>query len=277
MVGMRTLTAAAIVVALAGCASGTISQDRSALPGWTTQTQFADADRQVFVGIGTAASESEAKRRAQSDAQAQFIRAVGGIVVTSQRIVEAESSDDDGISRRSVSSERYTGSTSAALLHSTESEFAVIRGRESVTVYVRMSVPTHVLESAREEVKRRHEQSIARQIEARKLAQKSRSGDVNGSVYALAVEQASVRRKQGVTDIATERKAREKARHIAKLSVTEQVHGQTVKSVTSQSGSRFNSSYTASSGLVRSEIVAERVWWEGESAVAESYVLGWKN
>jgi len=28
---------------------------------------------------------------------------------------------------------------------------------------------------------------------------------------------------------------------------------------------------------VRSEVIAERIWWEGNTAVAESYVLGWKN
>lgn len=276
---LRSLAIATIVLAVTGCASGPVAHDRSELPAWTTKTQFVDAaaSRQVFVGIGQAATESEAKRRARSDAQAQYIRAVGGTVVTSQRILESGKSDSDGISHRSVSSERYTGSTSSALLHSTQSEYVTYREKESITVYVRMSVPTDVLRDAREEVKRSHEQAIMRKLEAYKLAKESRQGDVDGTVYAFVVGKSSSGRQSGMSSILVERTAREGARHDAKVSAAEQIHGLEVKSASVQSGSRSNWSYTTSSGAVRSEVIAERIWWEGNTAVAESYVLGWKN
>lgn len=279
MFALRSLAIATIVLAVTGCAPGPVTHDRSELPAWTTKNQFVDsaASRQVFVGIGQASTEPEAKRRARSDAQAQYIRAVGGTVVTSQRIQESGKSDSDGISHRSVSSERYTGSTSSALLHSTQSEYAVYRGGGSVTAYVRMSVPVDVLENAREEVKRSHEQAIMRKLEAYKLAKESRQGDVNGTVYAFIVEKSSSDPQPGMSMIAVERKAREHARHAAKILATEQIHGLSVKSAAVQAGSRSNWSYTTSSGSVRSEVIAERVWWEGSTAVAESYVLGWKN
>ncbi len=276
---LRSLAIATIVLSVTGCASGPVAHDRSELPTWTTKTQFVDAaaSRQVFVGIGQASTEPEAKRRARSDAQAQYIRAVGGTVVTSQRILESGKSDSDGISHRSVSSERYTGSTSSALLHSTQSEYVTYREKESITVYVRMSVPTDVLRDAREEVKRSHEQAIMRKLEAYKLAKESRQGDVDGTVYAFVVGKSSSDRQSGMSAIVVERTAREHARHDAKVSAAEQIHGLEVKSASVQSGSRTNWSYTTSSGAVRSEVIAERIWWEGNTAVAESYVLGWKN
>ncbi|PFG08858.1 hypothetical protein ATI45_1190 [Marinobacter sp. LV10MA510-1] len=279
MFALRSLAIATIVLAVTGCASGPVAQDRSGLPAWTTKTQFVDAaaSHQVFVGIGQASIEPEAKRRARSDAQAQYIRAVGGTVVTSQRIRESGKSDSDGISQRSVSSERYTGSTSSALLHSTQSEYVVYRDEGSITVYVRMSVPIDVLKDAREEVKRSHEQAIMRKLEAYKLAKESRQGDVDGTVYAFVVGKSSSDRQSGMSAISVERTARERARHDAKVSATEQIHGLNAKSATVQSGSRSNWSYTTSSGTVRSEVIAERIWWEGNTAVAESYVLGWKN
>lgn len=279
MFAQRSLAIATIVLLATGCVSGPVAQTRSDLPAWTQKTQFIDASatRQVFVGIGQASTEPEATRRARSDAQAQYIRAVGGTVVTSQRIQATETTDPDGISQRSVSSERYTGSTSSALLHSTQSEHAVYREEGSVTAYVRMSVPVDVLENAREEVKRSHEQAIMRKLEAYKLAKESRQGDAGGTVYAFVVEKSSSERQSGMSMISVERKARESARHIARISATEQIHGLSVKSAAVQSGSRSNWSFTTSSGSVRSEVIAERVWWEGRTAVAESYVLSWKN
>ncbi|WP_417544207.1 hypothetical protein [Marinobacter sp.] len=276
---LRSLAIVTTLLSLAGCASGPVAHDRGELPVWTTKTQFIDntVARHVFVGIGEASTESEAMRRARSDAQAQYIRAVGGIVVTSQRTQATEKTDPGGISQRSVSSERYTGSTSSALLHSTQSEHAIYRGEGPVTAYVRMSVPVDVLENAREEVKRSHEQAIMRKLEAYKLAKESRQGDAGGTVYAFVVEKSSSERQSGMSMISVERKARENARHIARISATEQIHGLSVKSAAVQSGSRSNWSFTTSSGSVRSEIIAERVWWEGSTAVAESYVLGWKN
>lgn len=279
MFALRSLVIATIVLSVTGCAPGPVTHDRSELPAWTTKSQFVDsaASRQVFVGIGQASTEPEAKRRARSDAQAQYTRAVGGTVVTSQRIQESGKSDSDGISHSSVSSERYTGSTSSALLHSTQSKYVVYRGKGFMTVYVRMSVPTDVLRDAREEVKRSHEQAIMRKLDAYKLARESRQGDVNGTVYAFAVEKSSSDRQLGMSAISVESTARERARHDAKVSAVEQIHGLEVKSASVQSGSRTNWSYTASSGAVRSEVIAERIWWEGNTAVAESYVLGWKN
>ena len=151
------------------------------------------------------------------------------------------------------------------------------REKESITVYVRMSVPTDVLRDAREEVKRSHEQAIMRKLEAYKLAKESRQGDVDGTVYAFVVGKSSSGRQSGMSSILVERTAREGARHDAKVSAAEQIHGLEVKSASVQSGSRSNWSYTTSSGAVRSEVIAERIWWEGNTAVAESYVLGWKN
>lgn len=279
MFALRSLVIATIVLSVTGCAPGPVTHDRSELPAWTTKTQFFDAaaSRQVFVGIGQASTEPEAKRRARSDAQAQYIRAVGGTVVTSQRIQESGKSDSDGISHRSVSSERYMGSTSSALLHSTQSEYVVYQGKGSKTIYVRMSVPTDVLRDAREEVKRSHEQAIIRKLDAYELAKDSRQGDVDGTVYAFVVEKSSSDRQPGMSMISVERKARERARHAAKVSATEQIHGLSVKSAAVQSVRRSNWSYTTSSGSVRSEVIAERIWWEDNTAVAESYVLGWKN
>ena len=276
---LRSLAIVTILLSLAGCASGPVAHDRGELPVWTTKTQFIDntVARHVFVGIGEASTESEAMRRARSDAQAQYIRAVGGTVVTSQRIQTTEKIDPGGISQRSVSRERYTGSTSSALLHNTQSEHAVYRGEGSVTAYVRMSVPVDVLENAREEVKRSHEQAIMRKLEAYKLAKESRQGDEAGTVYAFVVEKSSSDRQPGMSMISVERKARERARHAAKVSATEQIHGLSVKSAAVQSVRRSNWSYTTSSGSVRSEVIAERIWWEGNTAVAKSYVLGWKN
>ena len=185
---LHSLAIVTIFLSLAGCASGPVAHDRDELPAWTTKTQFIDntAAHHVFVGIGEASTEPEAMRRARSDAQAQYVRAVGGTVVTSQRIQATEKTDPDGISHRSVSSERYTGSTSSALLHSTQSEHAVYRGEGSVTAYVRTSVPVDVLENAREEVKRSHEQAIIRKLDAYELAKDSREGGVGGTVMRLS-------------------------------------------------------------------------------------------
>lgn len=280
MLAFRSLVAAAAVVAVTGCASVSdpVATSRSELPAWTDKTQFEDEQgaRQVFVGIGQAATEAEAKRRARSDAQSQYIRAVGGVVVTSQRVVESSESGADGISQSSVSSERYTGSTSSALLHSTESEYVTHRESGKITVYVRMSVPTKVLEDAQKRVKQQNERAIMRQVEAYRLAHQSREGAVNGNVYAFVVESSSALRKAKMRSISVEREARQKARHQAKIAVAEQVHGVSIKSVSIDSGARIDSSYTSTSGKVQSELIAERVWWEGDAAVAETYMLGWK-
>ncbi|MBU2874170.1 BREX system Lon protease-like protein BrxL [Marinobacter salexigens] len=51
----------------------------------------------VFVGIGQGGSIARAKTRARSDAQEQLRLAVGGVVITSQKLVESSQTDKDGI------------------------------------------------------------------------------------------------------------------------------------------------------------------------------------
>ena len=67
------------------------------LPSWTSQTQFREpgGKRMVFVGIGQGDSIAQAKARARSDAQAQYLLAVGGVVITSQKLVESTQTDED--------------------------------------------------------------------------------------------------------------------------------------------------------------------------------------
>lgn len=275
-----SLTAAACLVLVGGCAS--VSEPdapgREALPAWTDKSQFEDQGgaRQVFVGIGQAGFESEAKRRARSDAQSQYTRAVGSVVVTSQRQRETTSTDDRGISHHSVAGQRYTGSTASALLHSTESEYVTLEEDTAVTVFYRMSMPTQVLEDARDQVKRRDQRAIKREAEAYRLAQDSRGDGVDGYVYALVVEKASAIGGLNRSFIEVEQKARQKARHRARISLAGQVYGSTIKSMAARSGAQFETSYVSTTGHVQSELIAERVWWEGDSAVAEAYMLGWK-
>ncbi|WP_417568040.1 hypothetical protein [Marinobacter sp.] len=74
------------------------------LPSWTSKTQFREpgGKRMVFVGIGQGYSIAQAKTRARSDAQAQLLLAVGGVVITSQKLVESTQTDEDGIAQYSV-------------------------------------------------------------------------------------------------------------------------------------------------------------------------------
>lgn len=265
------------VVAVTGCASTPELDSREALPAWTAKSQFVDAatTHHVFVGMGQAATEPEAKRRAASDAQAQYVRAVGGIVTTSQRVRESGETDSTGISSTVVTSERYTGSSSSALLHNTETEYVVTRGDYGSEAYARMSVPAAVLSEAREAVRREHQQTINRKKEAYKLSRESRVGGASDTFYAFVVERASASSAPGAADIVTERAARQNARHNAKVSAAEKIHGLNVQTAAIQSGSRSAWSNTTSTGTVRTEVIAERVWWEGNTAVAESYVLCW--
>lgn len=277
----RSMTlVAALVLGVGGCA--TVSEPsapaQASLPAWTQQTQFEDAerDRQVFVGIGQGSTEALARQRARSDAQAEFIRAVGGVVVTSKRVTESTQMGQDGISSRSVSGETYTGSTSSALLHSTEIEYVTTRGDGVIKAYARLSVPTEVLNKAREQVRRDHERAILEEVEARRLAQASRTGDVDGYSYAFVVESSQASRSGSESFASVEREAKEKARHQSRVTLTQQVHGVELRSVSASANNQVTSSYTMTSGKVHAEIIAERVWWEGDTAVAESYMLGWK-
>lgn len=280
MMNRSLMLVAALAIGIGGCAtvSEPVAPTRDSLPAWTQQTQFTDVerDRQVFVGIGQASSEALAKQRARSDAQAEFIRAVGGTVVTSKRITESSKTDQDGISSRAVTGESYTGSTSSALLHSTEIEYATSREAGEITVYARMSVPTKVLDDAREQVRRDHDQAVMRKIEARRLAHQSRAGNGDGYHYAFVVESSQAVRASGESHAAVERKAKKKARHKSQVTLTQNIHGVELKAVSASANNQVTSSYTTTSGKVHSEIVAERVWWEGNTAVAESYMLGWK-
>jgi hypothetical protein len=277
----RSMTLVAVLaLGVGGCA--TVNEPsapaQASLPAWTQQTQFEDSerDRQVFVGIGQGSTEALARQRARSDAQAEFIRAVGGVVVTSKRVTESTQTGQDGISNRSVSGETYTGSTSSALLHSTEIEYVTTRGDGVIKAYARLSVPTEVLNRAREQVRRDHERAIFEAVEARRLARESRTGDIDGYSYAFVVESSQASRSGGESFASVEREAKEKARHQSQVTLTQQVHGVELRSVSASANNQVTSSYTMTSGKVHTEIIAERVWWEGDTAVAESYMLGWK-
>lgn len=276
----RPLAIAMLLITVGGCASsaGPVATNRAALPAWTNKSHFEDQGgaRQVFVGIGQAAMESEAKSLALSDAQGQYIRAAGGEIVTSQRVMESTSTDDSGIAQHSVSGQRYTGSTSSALLHSSESDYVALEKDGTVTAFYRMSVPTHVLVKARDRIRRRDEQAIIREAEAYRLARESRGNSVDGYVYAFVAEKASVVRGVNQRPIIVEQEAKQKARHKARIALTSQVYGSSIKSIAAQSGARFESSYVNTVGHIQSELIAERVWWEGDAAVAETYMLGWK-
>jgi hypothetical protein len=190
--------------------------------------------------------------------------------------METTSTDDSGISQHSVSGQRYTGTTSYALLHSTESEYVILDEDGAVTAFYRMSVPTQVLEDARDRIQRREEQAIIREAEAYRLARESRGNHVDGYVYAFVVEKGSAVRGVNQSPVTVEQEAKQKARHKAKISLTGQVYGARVKAIAAQSGSQFESSYVSTGGHIQSEIIAEHVWWEGDAAVAQTYMLGWK-
>ena len=276
----RPLAVATVLISVGGCASVSepVAISRASLPAWTDKAQFEDQGgaRQIFVGIGQAATEPDAKSMARSDARSQYIQAVGGVVVTSQRVMETTSTDDSGISQHSVSGQRYTGSTSYALLHSTESEYVTLEEDGAVTAFYRMSIPTQVLEDARDRIKRRDKQAIIREAEAYRLARESRGNNVDGYVYAFVVEKASAVRGVNQRPITVEQEARQEARHKAKISLTSQVYGASIKAIAARSGSQFESSYVNTGGHIQSEVIAEHVWWEGDSAVAQTYMLGWK-
>lgn len=257
--------------------SNLVTELQEDLPAWASQTQFEEhgGKRTVFVGIGHAGSVNDAKELAIADAQAQFLLAVGGVVITSQKVVESSNSGKDGLFDYSRSVERYTGSASQAFFYDAESEFVAQRSGKSVTGYFRLSLPTESIEVSRDEAAREQRIAILGRVEARRLAIKSRTKNVEGYRYAVAHEQASVNREASEMRIAVEYEARRKARHQARVAAANQLYGASVRVLTVDAGNQMNASYSDVSGLVRSEIVAERVWWEGSTAVAESFVLGW--
>lgn len=276
---MRIIYSAILASAtlLAGCAGPAHDSTPVSPPPWVGKTQFEElgGSRQVYVGMGEAASESEARRRALSDAQAQYVRAVGGLVVSSERITERHETGPGGIVDIAYAAERYAGSTTSALIHSSETDYFVDSGSGLVRAYVKMSVPTEVLDKARAIETKRHEETIANLIEGRALSKQSREAVDGEVVYAVVSETASTPRADDDTFVAVERLAREKARHLAKVEATTQVHGIFINAQKASSDGWIASSFSSSSGRIQTEIIAERVWWEGSSAVAESYVLAW--
>jgi hypothetical protein len=252
-------------------------QQDDGLPAWTSRTQFHELGgaRMVFVGIGQATSIAQAKARARSDAQAQFLSAVGGVVITSQKLVESSQTDEEGIARYSVSGERYTASASQGVFHDGESEFVAQIADNTVTGYFRWSLPTESVQAAREELARKQRAEIHREVEAYRLARQSRQDGVGGYRYAVVRERASAQRAQKELRISVEYEARRKARHLSKVALVNRLNGESIKAYSTHSGERADVSYSSTTGYVRSEVIAERVWWEGEVAVAESFLLGW--
>jgi len=249
----------------------------SELPAWTSQTQFREpgGKRMVFVGIGQGDSIAQAKTRARSDAQAQFLLAVGGVVITSQKLVESTQTDEDGIAQYSVAGERYTDSASQSFFQGGDSEFVAHPSGNAVNGYFRLSLPIESVEAARDELSRAHREEVLRKIEAYRLAALSRRNGVNGYRYAVVQEQASAQRGSNELRISVEYEARRKARHAGRVALVNRLKGASIRAVAVQSGQQFNMSNSSATGFVRSEVVAERVWWEGEEVVAESFLLGW--
>lgn len=247
------------------------------LPSWTSQTQFREpgGKRMVFVGIGQGDSITQAKTRARSDAQAQFLLAVGGVVITSQKLVESTQTDEDGIAQYSVSGERYTDSASQGFFQGGDSEFVAHSSGNAVNGYFRLSLPIESVEAARDEVARAYRAEVLRKIEAYRLAGISRRNGVNGYRYAVVQEQASALRGSNELRISVEYEARRKARHASKVALLKSLKGASIKTVSAQSGQQVDMSFFSATGVIRSEVVAERIWWEGEEAVAESFLLGW--
>ncbi|PHR89725.1 MAG: hypothetical protein COA80_16930 [Leeuwenhoekiella sp.] len=247
------------------------------LPSWTSQTQFREpgGKRMVFVGIGQGDSIAQAKARARSDAQAQYLLAVGGVVITSQKLVESTQTDEDGIAQYSVSGKRYTESVSQSFLQGGDSEFVAHSSCNAVSGYFRLSLPIESVEAARDELSRAHREEVLRKIEAYRLAALSRRNGVKGYHYAVVQEQASAQRESNELRISVEHEARRKARHTGRVSLVNRLKGASIRAVSAKSGQQVDMSYSSVTGFVRSEVVAERVWWEGEEAVAESFLLGW--
>ena len=247
------------------------------LPSWTSKTQFREPGgrRMVFVGIGQGDSIAQAKTRARSDAQAQFLLAVGGVVITSQKLVESSQTGEGGIAQYSVSGERYTDSASQSFFQGGDSEFVAHSSGNAVNGYFRLSLPIESVEAARDEVARAHRAEVLRKIEAYRLAALSRRNGVNGYRYAVVQEQASAQRGSNELRISVEYEARRKARHAGRVALVNRLKGASIRAVAVQSAQQVNMSHSSATGFVRSEVVAERVWWEGEEAVAESFLLGW--
>lgn len=247
------------------------------LPSWTSQTQFREpgGKRMVFVGIGQGDSIAQAKTRARSDAQAQFLLAVGGMVITSQKLVESSQTGEGGIAEYSVSGERYTDSSSQGFFQGGDSEFVAHSSGNGVNGYFRLSLPIESVEAARDEVARAQKAEVLRRIEAYRLAGLSKRNVVNGYRYAVVQEQASAQRGSNELRISVEYEARRKARHAGRVALLNRLKGASITAVAAQSGQQVNMSHSSATGFVRSEVVAERVWWEGEEAVAESFLLGW--
>lgn len=259
------------------CANNTTVLKADELPSWTSQTQFREpgGKRMVFVGIGQGYSIAQAKTRARSDAQAQFLLAVGGVVITSQKLVESTQTDEDGIAQYSVSGERYTDSSSQGYFQGGDSEFVAHSSRNAVNGYFRLSLPIASVEAARDEVARVHRAEVLRKIEAYRLAGLSRRNGVNGYRYAVVQERASAQGGSNQLRISVEYEARRKARHAGRVALLNRLKGASIRAVAARSGQQVNMSHSSATGFVRSEVVAERVWWEGEEAVAESFLLGW--
>ena len=126
------------------------------LPSWTSKTQFREPGgrRMVFVGIGQGDSIAQAKTRARSDAQAQFLLAVGGVVITSQKLVESSQTGEGGIAQYSVSGERYIDSSSQGFFQGGDSAFIAHSSGNAVNGYFRLSLPIESVEAARDELSR---------------------------------------------------------------------------------------------------------------------------
>lgn len=272
-----------ITISLLIMASGlAYADDTSALktaelPSWTSKTQFREpgGKRMVFVGIGQGDSIAQAKTRARSDAQTQFLLAVGGVVITSQKLVESSQTGEGGIAQYSLSGERYTDISSRGFFQGGDSEFVAHSSGNDVNGYFRFSLPIESVEAARDEVAHAHRAEVLRKIEAYRLAALSRRNGVNGYRYAVVQEQASAQRGSNELRISVEYEARRKARHAGRVALLNRLKGASIRAVAAQSGQQVNTSHASATGFVRSEVVAERIWWEGEEAVAESFLLGW--
>jgi|GEM_PF-1603429 hypothetical protein len=247
------------------------------LPSWTSKTQFREPGgrRMVFVGIGQGDSIAQAKTRARSDAQAQFLLAVGGVVITSQKLVESSQTGEGGIAQYSLSGERHSDISSRGFFQGGDSEFVAHSSGNDVNGYFRFSLPIESVEAARDEVAHAHRAEVLRKIEAYRLAGISRRNGVNGYRYAVVQQQASALRGSNELRISVEYEARRKARHIGRVSLVNRLKGASIRAVSAKSGQQVDMSHSRATGFVRSEVVAERVWWEGEEAVAESFLLGW--
>ena len=272
-----------ITISLLIMASGLVHADDTSvlktaeLPSWTSKTQFREpgGKRMVFVGIGQGDSIAQAKTRARSDAKAQFLLAVGGVVITSQKLVESSQTGEGGIAQYSLSGERYTDISAQGFFHGADSQFVAHSPGKAVNGYFRLSLPIESVEAARDDVARAHRAEVFRKIEAYRLAGLSRQNVVNGYRYAVVEQRASARRGTNELRISVEYEARRKARHASKVALLKSLKGASIKAVSAQSGQQVDMSFSSATGVIRSDVVAERVWWEGEEAVAESFLLGW--